>query len=265
MLFESQWLECREQTLALPDLPPALEGLTVLHMSDAHVGQPGLNLRTLGKAVAWAQERRPDLVVLTGDMLGTGRAADRCLNQLSRLRPLLGMFAVPGNHEYGLSKNPLTRGGAMPAWESAGVTLLRDRCLTMPVTTSRGQAELTICGADYLTGGHGLEVKEADNPESPRLAMLLIHRPPAPDDVLGARFDLAFAGHTHGGQIRVPTPAGLKLVHAESLPYVSGVHPWGRGSLVISRGIGTTFVPFRLCTRPEVVLYRLVRRPGGRS
>jgi hypothetical protein len=93
----------------------------------------------------------------------------------------------------------------------------------------------------------------------PDFAILLVHRPPEPDDPLGARFDLTFSGHTHGGQIRIPTPWGLRSLHNEDLPYLQGVHRWGRGLLAISAGIGATFVPFRLFTRPEVVAYRLTR------
>ena len=89
-----------------PDCPPAFEGLTVLHLSDVHAGQPGLNLHTLRKAVEWGVSVEPDLVVLTGDIMGGGRGRRECLELLSLLRPRLGAYAVTGNHEYGLSKNP---------------------------------------------------------------------------------------------------------------------------------------------------------------
>jgi predicted MPP superfamily phosphohydrolase len=86
----------------------------------------------------------------------------------------------------------------------------------------------------------------------------LIHRPPEPEDPLGERFSLAFAGHTHGGQIRLPGPQGWFTPHRVDSTYVQGVHRWGRGLIAVSRGVGTTFLPLRLFTRPEVVLYRLI-------
>lgn len=262
MVFEAQWVACREEELALPDLPALLTGLRVLHLSDVHAGQPGLNLYTLRKAVEWAQPRRPDLVVLTGDILSAGRGGTRCLELLSRLQPRLGSFAVTGNHEYGLSKNPFAHRPLVGGWEQAGITLLKDRCQVVPVEGAGPGARLVVCGADYVTGGHPL--LRAGIPDGD-LAVLLIHRPPEPDDALGDHFSLAFAGHTHGGQIRFPTPWGRVSPHRVDSGYVEGVHRWGRGLLAVSRGLGTTFLPLRLLTRPEAVLYRLASATGTRE
>lgn len=256
MLWEAQWLRCREENLSVPGLSPGLKGLRILHLSDVHLGQPGLNLRCLRKAVKWAQEERPDLVLLTGDILGGRFDGSKGLQLLGSLRPALGKFAVTGNHEYGLSKNPFAPRPREFDWAAAGITLLRDECLTLH---HQGEV-LTICGADYVTGGHGLD---PGNPDG--LSVLLIHRPPKPEDSLAGRFDLAFAGHTHGGQIRIPTPHGLFAPHRDGLPYLEGVHSWGKGRLILSRGVGTTFLPIRLLTRPEAVIYRLTEPQTGRG
>jgi predicted MPP superfamily phosphohydrolase len=272
MMFEAQWLRRRRTSLVLPGLSPALEGLTVLHLSDVHAGQPGLNLHTLRNAVEWGVSLEPDLVVLTGDIMGDQRGRRQCLELLSLLRPRLGAYAVTGNHEYGLSKNPFAHRPSQIDWSLAGITLLEDRCVALdPRAGSQpdGSADspadpeapgsttgprLIVCGADYLTGGkefHGATAREGD------LAVLLIHRPPSPTDPLSARFRVAFAGHTHGGQIRLPGLHGRVAVHNERSSHLEGVHPWGAGLVAISPGIGTTFLPFRLLTRPEVILYRL--------
>ena len=261
MAFEAQWLAKVRRLLPVPGLPPAFEGLTVLHLSDVHAGQPGANLHTLRKAVEWGVSVEPDLVVLTGDILGGGRGRRECLELLSLLRPRLGAYAVTGNHEFGLSKNPFAHRPSQIDWSTAGVTVLEDRCVALDGAASAATAaadadgpRMIVCGADYLTGGHSFS---GATPRTGDFAVLLIHRPPLPDDPLSTRFALAFAGHTHGGQIRLPSPRGKIALHKEHLPYVEGVHPWGRGLLAISPGIGTTFLPFRLLTRPEVVLYRL--------
>ena len=268
MLYESQWLRRVEQPLTVEGLPPGLEGLTILHLSDVHAGQPGLNLWTFERAVRWAETCRPDLMVLTGDILGGRSAWDRCLRLLARLRAPLGVYVVAGNHEYGISKNPLTHAPEPIPWEKAGVTLLHDSCVTLDVPSNRHETEaegarpcaVTICGADYVSGGRPLLHMP---PPTADLAILLIHRPPKDDDPLASIFHLAFAGHTHGGQIRVPTPWGLRSPHNEGFPRLEGVYPWGRGQLAISAGIGTTFLPFRLLTRPQAVLYRLETTDRG--
>lgn len=263
MLYESQWLRCREEPLVVRGLPPHLEGLRVLHMTDVHAGQPGLNMWTLGKALRWAHAHPPDLVVLTGDILGGGDEAEACLRMLSGLRAPLGVFAVPGNHEYGLSKNPFAHRPFTHAWEAAGIRMLRDECRAVTVDGSASDGgRLLVCGADYVTGGYGLEdrLHEAMDGVDRDFALLLTHRPPDPDDPVFDSFPLIFAGHTHGGQIRLPSPSGPILVHKEGLPYVEGVHRLRGSVLVLSRGVGTSFLPFRLMTRPEVVLYHLTSR-----
>jgi len=259
MAFEAQWPRCRETELAVPGLPSAWSGIRILHLSDAHAGLFATNELSLAKVICWALSLEPDLVFLTGDMLGDRRRSRRCLELLARLHPPLGMFAVTGNHEYGLGKGPLARArDVRDLWSQAGATLLSDCCVVLP---PRGRISLMLCGADYLTGGFGLVPGVAGSalpiPDS-HFPILLIHEPPAPDSALASLFPLAFAGHTHGGQLRVPRPSGLTPVVNDEGKYLAGLYGWGEGRLVVSRGVGTSFLPFRLLTRPEATLWRLV-------
>lgn len=254
MLYESQWLRYREQDLAVPGLPAGLAGLRVLHLSDIHAGTPSLNMRTLAKAVRTLEGRSYDVVVVSGDVTDGGPATQDCLRALAVLKPRLGVFMVPGNHEYGLSKNPLIRANGVFLDGLPGY--LRDH--TVRLTAPSG-TDFLLSGADYVTRGFGLlEGRQADKDGAGLFSILLTHRPPAPADPLLDVFPLVFAGHTHGGQIRLPTPFGMIALHRRSLPHTEGVHRLGKSTVVISRGLGTTFVPFRLLTRPEVVLYTLV-------
>ena len=256
MAFEAQWPACREADLAVPGLPSSWSGLKVLHLSDVHAGLFATNERSLGKAVNWAGPREPDLVLLTGDMLGDPGRNSHTLELLGRLRPPLGMFAVTGNHEYGLSKGPLAKARDVHGlWAAAAVTLLRDSCATLP---ERDGSSLVLCGADYLTGGLGLLESSTGVGRAGGFPILLIHEPPPSNSPLAAHFPLAFAGHTHGGQLRVPGPSGLRPLVNEEGEHLSGIYPWGEGVLVVTRGVGTSFLPFRLLTRPEATLWRLV-------
>ena len=252
MLFEAQWVRCREADLPVVGLPAPWSGLKVLHLSDVHAGSFLINQRSLSKVVHWAEPLTPDLVFLTGDILGDPERSRPCIDLLARLRPPLGMFAVTGNHEYGLSKAPLARVRRTGhLWEEAGITLLADSCVTLP---PREGTSVAICGADYITGGFGL----LDAAPAGDFPILLIHEPPDSDSPLASLFPLAFAGHTHGGQMRVPAPSGLTPLNNDTREHLAGVYPWGAGLLVVSRGIGTSFLPLRLFTRPEATLWRLV-------
>jgi hypothetical protein len=274
MVFEAQWPVCSETELEVPGLPAPWSGVSVLHLSDVHAGLFPTNERSLAKAVDWAIPLQPDLVLLTGDVLGEPRHSFRTLELLARLRPPLGTFAVTGNHEYGLGKGPFAKardsGGL---WAEAGVTLLRDTCAALP---DREGTRLVLCGADHITGGFGLTeppgapgcaCAPVPPPAAPLSApattaagfpILLIHEPPPSASPLAGRFPLAFAGHTHGGQLRIPTPSGLRPLVSEEGEFLSGVYEWGDGLLIVSRGVGTSFLPFRLLTRPEATLWRLV-------
>jgi uncharacterized protein len=256
MAFEAQWVRCRQTDLPVRGLPPPWSGLTVLHLSDVHAGFFPTNERSLAKVVRWAELLDPDLVFLTGDTLGDPKRSKACLELLSRLNPPLGMFAVTGNHEYGLSKSPLARQrNADSQWAEAGITLLSDSCVALPPREDMG---VVLCGADYFSGGFGLLASDRAQETTGAFPILLIHEPPAADSPLTALFPLAFAGHTHGGQLRVPAPSGLTPLNNEDREYLAGLYNWGSGLLVVSRGIGTSFLPFRLLTRPEATLWRLV-------
>ncbi len=255
MAFEAQWVRCVQADLRVPRLPPSWAGLTVLHLSDVHAGLFPSNEHSLRKAVKWALPLKPDLVVLTGDVLGDPRYSQACLRIIAQLDPPLGKFAVTGNHEFGIAKGPLARPRCTDGlWTQAGVTLLRDRCAILP---KRDRSALVLCGADYLTGGFELVNKTASATRG-AFPILLIHEPPPADSPLSELFALVFAGHTHGGQLRVPTRQGLVPLNGEEGIHLGGVYQWGQGVLVVSRGIGTSFVPLRLFTRPEATLWRLV-------
>jgi len=252
MTYEAQWVHCRTADLPVEDLPPAWTGLTILHLSDVHAGLFPTNERSLAKVVDWAEAQTYDLVFLTGDILGEPDKSRACLDLLARLRPTLGMFAVTGNHEYGLGKGPLARRRQTARlWEQADITLLSDDCVTLP---HRGGEAVVLCGADYVSGGYDL----CHRPPLETFAILLAHEPPPTDSRLCGRFPLAFSGHTHGGQLRTPGRSGLRPLHDDGGQRLGGVYPWGPGLLVVSRGVGTSFLPFRLLTRPEATLWRLV-------
>lgn len=256
MVFEAQWPRCRRAELAVPGLPAPWRGLTILHLSDVHAGHFPTNDLSLEKVVEWAVPLQPDVVVLTGDIIGDPRHSARCLEPLTRLHPPLGMYAVPGNHEYGLGKSPLAKARDVSGlWSQAGASLLSDRCVALP---PREGVTLVVCGADYLTGGFGLLDGPVPPPNGDGFPILLIHQPPSADSPLAELFPLAFAGHTHGGQLRLPSTGGLLPVMNDQGDYLSGVYKWGQSRLVVSRGVGTSFVPFRLLTRPEATLWRLV-------
>ncbi len=251
--FEAGWVRLREVELALPGLAPELDGLRIAHLSDFHLGPTSRGEAAVEQAVAWAAARRPHLVVITGDLLTFPDAEPRLRELVARLP--LPAFAVLGNHDLALSRDPAARASNLRELEPA--TLLRDEGRVLEL---RGRSV-------WIAGSHPRlivrRVRKVDPNSLSRqadLRILLCHYPRVLDYLEPGAFDLVLAGHMHDGQISVPYPGGkLRLAHSKA-PYQAGVYRSPAATMHVSPGLGTTFVPFRFAARPEAT--ELVLRPG---
>jgi uncharacterized protein len=255
-LWEAQWLETNVREVPVHGLAHSLDGLGVLHLSDFHAGMPSLNMRTLRAAVDFGVSMNPDLVAITGDLVSHPRAVPRVARELARLRPALGMYAVTGNHEVGDTSDPFSQGMVVDDWRPAGVQLLRDRMAAV----ERDGVRIEVAGLDAdATASHPPPASLFGDHRG-TLRILLTHFPDSAERLPDGVCSLVLAGHLHGGQICLPGPRGLiKLSHGD-YRFDEGVFQEGGTTVVVSRGTGTTLVPFRFLSRPEVSLLRL--RPG---
>jgi uncharacterized protein len=255
-LFESQWVECRHLDVQVSGLPAVLEGLTILHVSDLHAGTPSLNMRAFRKAVDFGIEAEPDLVALTGDIVSHPRASLPVVAELERLQPPLGIVAVLGNHDVGASNDPFSRGAVIEDWGRAPVTLLRGE--THAIEARGVRIEVGGLDAAAWLGGRARPAGELFS-DAAGLRLLLAHFPEAAEELAPGSADLVLCGHLHGGQICLPTPWGkLRLAHGVHR-FREGIYRDGATTVVVTRGLGTTLVPFRVAARPEVSLLRLRR------
>jgi uncharacterized protein len=248
-LVESQWVECRRVEVPVAGLPEALDGLTVLHLSDFHLGMPSLGGIAVAKAVRWAEESEHDLAAVTGDLLSRDRGEPRLRDALARLRPhaRAGVFAVLGNHDVAVTRDPFSGARELADLAEAGATLLRDESRTIEVRGRRVQ----VVGCEPRAFMRRLARPWTLADDDADLRILLCHFPDVVDILPPESFDLVLAGHLHGGQICLPFPGGRLRLSSLGLPYPEGVYRVGATTLVVSRGLGTTFVPFRFFARPE--------------
>ncbi len=254
-LYESQWLDGVVLDVPVPDLPPELDGYTILHLSDFHLGSLSLNHVALRKAVEWAEARDPDLVAITGDLLSRDRGEADLDSAVSRLRARDGVLAVLGNHDVAVTRDPFS--GATELVELDGAMLLKDDTVTFEARGARVQ----VVGVDPRTYMSRKARPERMIDRSAGLRVLLCHFPKVLNRIELGSFHLVLAGHVHGGQICLPYPGG-KITFGELRPqYRDGVFRLGGSTLVVSRGTGTAFVPFRFFARPEVALL-VLRRAG---
>lgn len=256
-LFESQWVELERVDVPIERLPVALDGFSILHLSDFHLGTLSLNSRAVEKAVRWAEGEEHDLVAVTGDLLSANRGEPALRRAFSRLHARHGVYAVLGNHDVAVTRDPFSGARELDDLSSAGAVLLRDEAVTVGIDGLRVQ----VVGCEPLAFmERRARPWELVDPEAD-LRILLCHFPDVVDRIPSGSFDLVLAGHLHGGQICFPLPGSKLRLSSIGPPYPEGVFHVDGTTLVVSRGLGTTFVPLRFFARPQAAV--LVLRQGG--
>jgi predicted MPP superfamily phosphohydrolase len=250
--FEAGWLRTRVLEVRFDGLPDALDGVRIAHLSDLHLGAPlsrGSGAST--RAAEWVANRRPDLVCVTGDLVSHPRGEPR----LRRLVACLDHpFVVLGNHDVAVTRDPFSRAAELRDLERA--RLLGDDAELLALRGLR----VAVVGVDPASYRAGRARPEDLIEEGAAFRLLLCHFPRIVERIAPSSFDLILAGHLHAGQICVPLPHRRMTLAHPSATLVSGIYDTPAGTLHVSPGTGTTFVPLRFFARPEVTEIVLRRR-----
>lgn len=243
-------LRARDQRVEVAGLPPALEGLTVAHVSDLHAG-PYLGRGDLAPVTGLLRLRRPDLVALTGDLCV--HAVDEALEVLDEIgswRSPLGTHVVFGNHDY----EDRREGELAERLEALGATVLRNAAVRHRV----GDATLAVSGVEDLEEGRVVDPDRARaSLRFGDVEVMLCHNPSGAPALARAGCAAILSGHSHGGQVDLP------LLRRLGPPHPGLVVPLGPTTLVVSRGIGALGIPLRARAPAEVVFVRLARAGAG--
>jgi predicted MPP superfamily phosphohydrolase len=255
-LLEPNWIEVTRHNAWFKTLPPEFDGLVVAHLSDLHMARYGLRERRL---ITVLTQAKPDLIVLTGDFLANGSDPTEVQRFLKDLQPLatpFGVWAVLGNHDH---PDTLAQGpeAMRRFFNEADVALL----VNEGGRIGRGLDTLSLIGIDDPYTRHDRLWEALKGMQRTPFAILLSHSPEIFIKADLARFDLVLAGHTHGGQIRLPWIGALWLPEG-SERYESGWFSGERAKMFVTRGVGTSILPIRFLARPEVPLITLKRAPG---
>jgi hypothetical protein len=240
--FEAGWVRLETLRVPVPGLPPELDGLRITHLSDFHLGFPSRSSVAIERAIDWVEERQPDLTLVSGDLLSRPAGEERLRALLARLPRC---YAVLGNHDFAHTRDPFSH--PVKLFDLEPATLLGDESRTIEL---RGRT-VQIVGVDPRSYRRKRAHPERFADPDADLRILLCHFPDVVDRLPPGLFDLVLAGHLHAGQICVPWPGGrLRLAHIH-WTYIRGLYPRPGGTLHLSAGLGTTFVPFRFLARPE--------------
>ncbi len=235
--------------IALPGLPAAFDGYTILQMSDLHADGP-IDLEASVARALYGVET--DLCVLTGDyryrLTGThDEAAAPMARILSHVRARDGIVGIMGNHDLATMVEPL---------RGAGIDLLVDEHRIL----RRGPDEIVLIGLDdvhaYQPAAEAAG-RLADMPDGFRI--LLVHSPEMPEEAAAAGVSLYLCGHTHGGQICLPGGRPLLTNIRTAGKYARGLWKCGGMTGYTTTGVGVSVMPIRFNCPPEAALITLRR------
>jgi predicted MPP superfamily phosphohydrolase len=269
VLVERRWYRLRRHRLAI--LPTDGAPLTVLHLSDLHLVR-----HDEGKRRFLSGLPRADVSVITGDVLGEPEAVEFAA---SALRPVRGrvasLFVLGSNDLYApRPNNPLRY--LIPNDRRRRVTGRRGRAQDLVRELERdGWVHLRNRKYSRKVDGVPMEIVGLDDPHihradlsvAPRttpdaFGLAVVHSPDPAPELAALGYDLVVAGHTHGGQIRLPLVGALVTNCSVPTRLARGLARLGRSYLHVSPGLGTSkYAPFRLLCRPEATLLELGPRP----
>ncbi len=240
-----QKVEC---DLSFPGLPPALDGLTVVQVSDTHFSHC-YRREFFEVVIEEAARWDADLVAFTGDLLDDQATVDWVEPVLGRLRGRLGQYAILGNHDH--RARP---GRARRALRRAGFVDLDGRWL-----------RLDVDGATLALGGTsepwGPAIDYAATPEAD-FRVLLSHSPDQFPRAASKGVELVLAGHNHGGQVRLPVLGPILMPSRYSRHFDRGFFRAGPSLLYVSQGVGGKH-PIRYGCNPEITRFTLRAAPNA--
>lgn len=290
--IEPRLLLTTHLTLAIPQLPHALQGLRIAHFSDLHLTSKS-STYLLQKLIRKTKALKPDLILFSGDFINYGHLEDgKGLQQfLAQLQAPFGCYAVAGNHDY-QHYIALADSGDYDAVDSPASSLKKGlsrlfkkqfisgkttpKAYQLPINSSLKEvlrktpfqllhnethvidikgSKLNITGLGEYSAGWTLPEKAFENFNTSFPGIVLSHNPDSLPLLKSFPGDIILCGHTHGGQINLPGLVG-KFTILENPQFKRGLHQIGTKTAYISRGIGGA-MKFRWFSPPELLLITL--------
>lgn len=250
LTVETKQLSVSRIDIGLDALPESFAGFTIVHLTDLHAATFGHKQQLIARIL---RNQKIDAIVFTGDLVdpktGNTEGAKEFLRLLVGTAPT---YVVLGNRDairVAEVRQMIKDAGAIELFNTA-----------TPLVRANNKIWLVGVGDPYIDWDNlGDAISKIDT--SKEIEILLVHSPDVPLVHRASRssIDLILTGHTHGGQIRLPLLGALIIPGQPTPPvYVAGLYVIGRSQMYVNRGLGTSILPIRLLSKPEVAFITLV-------
>ncbi|MFE8695371.1 metallophosphoesterase [Cytobacillus sp. FJAT-53684] len=254
--IEPKLLDVNHHQIVNPSIPPSFNNFKIVQFSDTHLGfqYDSHQLKTLVKKI---NKYNPDIIFFTGDLMDAPNQyheANTIIPLLKELKAPFGKFAVYGNHDHGgygtdIYKSIIEDGGFQLLLNSHQQIKLID-----------GSRIYVIGIDDAMLGTPNIETAINGVPAD-SYKILLSHAPDLADEAATYNIHLQLSGHSHGGQVKIPF-VGALVTPPFADNYHEGFYKIGNTplTLYVNRGLGTTRLPFRFLSRPELTVFTLSQK-----
>ncbi|GAB4072255.1 metallophosphoesterase [Barrientosiimonas marina] len=250
--IEPSLLNVQQETLVSGKLPKTFNGFKIVQFSDTHLGYH-YSIDQFAELVDTINHQKPDLILFTGDLVDrpdTYDWGDDLVILLQKLKAAKGKYWIYGNHDHGGYGSDIVK----KVMNQGGFTLLKNDSTEI---ISRNKPIVLAGIDDVMLGKPDLERTLAGTDQT-LFTVLMAHEPDYADNTVHFPVDVQLSGHSHGGQVRIPF-FGHLYTPLYARKYVDGKHNFENGplTLYVSRGIGTTRLPYRFLCKPEIQVYTL--------
>lgn len=248
-------LQVREYKVESKMLPDSFHGFKVVHFSDLHY-LTTVHEKEINEIVDKINELKPDLVVFTGDLIDyektpTQKQLNNLIKSLNKIDATTGLYAIKGNHDY-INDN------FEKVFNETNFKIIDN---SYELIYYKGNTPIMLTGVgSILEEDCDIDKAFSYDKEDNLYTISLLHEPDVIDNIVSKyNVDLALAGHSHNGQIRLPGIGALLTVE-EGKNYPNKEYKIGNTKLYVSGGIGTSMYEFRFFNRPSISLYRLTKK-----
>ncbi|MFP5105210.1 metallophosphoesterase [Neobacillus sp. C211] len=252
--IEPSLLDIQKLQIKHPLIPNSFDGIKMIQFSDTHLGFQ-YNLHQFNQLVNKINSLKPDIILFTGDLMDEPNQyteINKLMPILKKLQAPLGKYCIFGNHDHGGYGSDIYRN----IMETTGFSVLLND--SAPIKLSDGSIIYLLGIDDAMLGNPNISLTLKNVPKN-SFKILLSHAPDLAETASLYPVQWQLSGHSHGGQIKIPFLGALVTppfgkIYPEGLYSIGEHNPL---SLYVNRGIGTTRLPFRFMSKPELTVFTL--------